>query len=78
MWVSREVRGKPVEAVMSADVETIGPDASVGDAARLLLERHISALPVVDADRTLLGIISLTDCVLAGLAHDPDLEPARA
>ena len=65
--------GKPVEAVMSADVETIGPDASVGDAARLLLERHISALPVVDADRTLLGIISLTDC--ASPADDPRPRP---
>ena len=67
--------GKPVEAVMSTSVHTIGPDASVGDAARLMLSRRISALPVVD-DGTLLGIITTTDCLLAALTTDADLEPA--
>jgi CBS domain-containing protein len=42
-------------------VVTVGPDASVTDVARLLLERHISAAPVVDGDGTLLGVVSEGD-----------------
>lgn len=67
--------GKPVEAIMSTSVHTIGPEASVGDAARLMLSRRISALPVVE-DRNLVGIITTTDCLLAALTTDADLEPA--
>ncbi len=66
--------GKPVEAVMSGSVHTIGPDDSVGDAARLMLSRRVSALPVVDDERALLGIITTTDCLLAALTCNPDLE----
>ena len=67
--------GKPVEAVMSSPVHTIGPGASVGDAARLLLSQRISALPVINEDRALVGIITITDCLLAAMAKDRDIEP---
>ena len=66
--------GKPVEAVMSRNVHAIDQDATVGDAARLMLSRRISALPVTDADGALAGIITTTDCLLAALTTDPDLE----
>jgi acetoin utilization protein AcuB len=54
-----------VADVMSRPVHTIGPDEPLDVAVRLLLSRHISALPVVDADDALLGIITTTDCLLA-------------
>jgi acetoin utilization protein AcuB len=54
-----------VREAMSAPVHTIGPDAELEDAVRLLLSRHISALPVVDDARRLLGILTTTDCLLA-------------
>ncbi|HUG84635.1 MAG TPA: CBS domain-containing protein [Euzebya sp.] len=66
--------GTPVEAVMSTSVHTCDPEASVGDAARLMLSRRISALPVV-SDGALVGIITTTDCLLAALTTDADLEP---
>ncbi len=47
--------------VMTSPVVTVGPDASVTDVARLLLERHISAAPVVDGSGTLLGVVSEGD-----------------
>jgi CBS-domain-containing membrane protein len=47
--------------VMTSPVVTVGPDASVTDVARLLLERHISAAPVVDGDGALLGVVSEGD-----------------
>ena len=54
---------------MSAGPHVIGIDAEITDAARLLVSRRISALPVVDADRTLVGIITSVDCLLAWLSQ---------
>lgn len=47
--------------VMARDVVTIGPDATVLQAARLMLQHHISGLPVVDAAGKLAGILSEGD-----------------
>lgn len=58
---------RPVEAVMSPDPHVIVPDASLDEAARLLVSRHVNALPVVDDDRRLVGIVTSVDCLLASL-----------
>lgn len=47
--------------VMTTNVATVSIGASVADAARLLMERHISAAPVVDDTGALVGIISEGD-----------------
>lgn len=47
--------------VMVRDVITIGPDADIAEAAKLLVEHDISALPVLDDDKRLVGIISEAD-----------------
>lgn len=49
--------------IMSRDVVTVGPDATVQEIAQLLVERHVSAAPVVDAEGALLGIVSEGDLV---------------
>jgi CBS domain-containing protein len=49
--------------VMTVRVVTIGPDATVQQAAKLMLEREVSALPVVDGSNRLIGIISEGDLV---------------
>lgn len=49
--------------VMTVRVITIGPDATVQAAAKLMLERGVSALPVVDKSNRLIGIISEGDLV---------------
>jgi CBS domain-containing protein len=49
--------------VMVRDVVTVKPDSNVGDAVKLLIEHDISALPVVDDDGELVGIISEADLV---------------
>ena len=43
-----------------ADPISIGPDATVGDAARLMIEHKIGCLPVLEDDR-LVGIVTETD-----------------
>ncbi len=47
--------------VMVRDVVTIGPDEDVAAAVRLLVDHDISALPVVDAENHVLGVLSEAD-----------------
>jgi CBS domain-containing protein len=54
-----------VEELMQRDVATVSPGASLKDAARLLVENHVSGLPVVDEARDVLGVLSETDIVAA-------------
>ena len=49
------------EHVMTRDVISIGPDATVLEAARVMLQHRISGLPVVDKDGNLVGILSEGD-----------------
>lgn len=50
-----------VEEIMTPHPITISPDATIGEAARLMLEHKISGLPVVDEGGTLVGIITESD-----------------
>jgi len=47
--------------VMTRDLISVTPDATVLQAARLMLQHHISGLPVVDASGKLVGILSEGD-----------------
>lgn len=47
--------------IMTKNVETVTPDTTVEDIARIFLRRHISAVPVVDEDGALRGIVSEGD-----------------
>lgn len=50
-----------VDEVMSDEVQSISPDAGLGEAARLLADLRVGALPVVDERGRLVGILSVTD-----------------
>ncbi len=49
--------------IMVRNVITVGPKTSVREVANILLRKQISALPVVDEHRKLIGIISEGDLV---------------
>ncbi|MBK7658131.1 MAG: CBS domain-containing protein [Betaproteobacteria bacterium] len=49
--------------VMTSPVLTVTTDVTVQEIARLLLDRHISAVPVVDGDGILLGLVSEGDLI---------------
>jgi len=53
-----------VGEVMTKSVIIIGPDREARDAARLMMEHKIGALPVVDDDH-LIGIVTETDILRA-------------
>jgi len=49
--------------IMTRSVATVAPDATIVDAANIMLGRHISGLPVVDASGKLVGIVSEGDFI---------------
>ncbi|WP_437599164.1 CBS domain-containing protein [Sorangium sp. So ce590] len=51
----------PVSTIMSGNVVSVGPDADMTELMELMLEHKIGALPVVDAEGALLGIVSYVD-----------------
>ena len=50
-----------VRDVMVAPVITVGPSATVQEVAKLFLEKQISAVPVLDNNGKLVGIVSEGD-----------------
>jgi CBS domain-containing protein len=50
-----------VERVMTRHVLTLSPDASILDAAEVMLHKKVSGLPVVDAHGHLVGILTESD-----------------
>jgi len=56
-----------IDEVMSTDVVTIDPDASISEAVNVMFEHHVGALPVVEG-RRVVGILSNSD-ILRGLVR---------
>ncbi len=50
--------------IMTRDVITVSPDTEMTKAARILIEKHINGLPVVDENGELKGIICQSDLIL--------------
>ncbi|HSJ50266.1 MAG TPA: CBS domain-containing protein [Actinomycetota bacterium] len=60
--------------LMSAPVVTVGPDASLAEAARLMHQRTVKRLPVVDPENgAILGIVSRTDLLKVFLRDDAEI-----
>jgi CBS domain-containing protein len=59
----------PVQDVMTTDVVTAGARDPVGDAAVAMLRGRHSALPVVDGERLLLGVVSEADLLADATAR---------
>ncbi len=57
----REPPHAPIGSVVDRDVEPVTPDAPIGRLTRLLATYNLTALPVVDDERHLLGAVSVDD-----------------
>ncbi len=55
---------KTAAEIMDADVPTVSPDADARAAIELLAKTEMGAIPVVDAERKLVGIVTESDLVL--------------
>jgi CBS domain-containing protein len=56
---------RTVGEAMDDDPPSVGTDAIVEDVATIMLRRHVSRVPVVDADGRVVGIVSRGDLVAA-------------
>ncbi len=61
--IAQRTAKMPVEKIMVKKVITISKDASVAEAAKIMGDRKINRLPVVDRDGNLLGIITRGDII---------------
>ena len=68
-----------VEKIMTPKPMTIASDATIGEAARTMLEHRLSGLPVVENDGKLAGIITESDIFSMVVIHEwseNEAEPA--
>ena len=62
--LGRSSHDTPVSQIMSSPVHTVSPDKSIEDCMRVMTERRIRHLPVVERGRVT-GVISIGDLVKA-------------
>ena len=60
-----------VREAMTKDPRSIGPSASVVEAARVMRDEHIGSLPITDGD-TLMGMITDRDITTRVVAEEAD------
>jgi len=65
--------GVTADELMTSPAVTAGPDTPVVDAARLMRDRRVKRLPVINATGHLIGIISRTDVLGVFLRPDQDI-----
>jgi CBS domain-containing protein len=61
---------KNAAEIMDADVPTVSPDADARAAIELLAKTDMGAIPVVDAGRKVVGIVSESDLILSDEESD--------
>jgi CBS domain-containing protein len=66
-----------VREVMTGDVATVGPDDAVKHVGGLLAQRGFAAVPVVDDDGRLVGIVAEADILRGRVPADPRLHLRR-
>ncbi len=67
----RSLEETRVEAVMSSSPTTIGPHASILELADALIDERVGAIPVVDDDQKLLGMVSYVDLLAFAFGRKP-------
>ena len=74
-WWPRGQQHPPLTAgeLMTTPAITIGPDATIPAAARLMSMHHVRRLPVVTDDGKLLGVVSRRDLISVFLRRDEDI-----
>ncbi|PPK70943.1 CBS domain-containing protein [Actinokineospora auranticolor] len=65
-------RGTTAGELMSSPAVTIAPEATIPHGARMMVDRRVKLLPVIDPDARLLGVVSRSD--LLKMFSRPDSE----
>lgn len=67
-----------VSMLMSSPVVSVGPDTPLDRAYRILADRRVSSVPVVDAQGKAVGVVSLTDLLRIGRLQPASLAGVAA
>ncbi len=70
---TRQASQKHVAEIMTPRVISATPTTEIREIARVMLEERIHAVPILDQDRRLVGILSAQD-LLRGIANHGPLE----
>jgi CBS domain-containing protein len=70
---ARRIQATTAAGLMSTPVHTVGPDATVAEAASLLEAHRVRRMPVVDEAGALVGIVSRRDLLEVFLRPDEDI-----
>ena len=65
--------GSLAAQLMTTPAVTVGPDATLHEAARLMHERNVKHLPVIDLDGKVIGIVSRADLLKVFLRSDLEI-----
>lgn len=69
----KKATGLVARQLMTTPVVTVGPDAALRAAARLLHQRKVKCLPVIDEERRVIGIVSRADLLKVFLRSDQEI-----
>ncbi len=69
LCAARPSSAETVGQIMDVDLVTVSQDATVGEAAQLMLKNKIGGLPVLDRDANLVGLITESD-IFRLVVHD--------
>jgi molybdopterin-containing oxidoreductase family membrane subunit len=64
--------GVPARDIMTKKLVTVTPEVTIEEVSKLLTSRHISAVPVVDKDNKVIGVVSESDIISNVIRHEPD------
>jgi CBS domain-containing protein len=70
----RKAEASIARDLMTSPAVTIGPQAPIAEAARLMHERAIKRLPVIDLEGRIVGVVSRVDLLAEFLRDDGDIE----
>lgn len=56
---------EPVKEIMTRDLVTLSTKASIGETIKVMLENQLGAIPLIDADEKLAGIVTERDIALS-------------
>lgn len=68
-----QIAVRPLELVMTRRVVSAGPDAEIRALAEVMVAQRIGAVPIVDPDHAVLGLVTRSD-ILRALVHQAPLE----
>lgn len=63
-----------VRECMCNQVECVKPEATVCDVAKLMLNKHIGCVPVCNANKKIVGLVTDRDLILRTLACEKDMK----